>query len=163
MSTRCRGRASRNAMVGTRLWPPASTRPSSSAYSASASVRRRSGRGTGTGRASFGAFIALADPAPAHSRASGNQGCAQRAIREPPVRCSGSPLADERWNDSMQHALQARALERFVANVGVDDPAEIVGLRQIAGLDQLLLQPIELVHVDRHRRIDARSSDWRPR
>ena len=31
MSTRCRGRASRNAMVGTRLWPPASTRPSSPA------------------------------------------------------------------------------------------------------------------------------------
>ena len=37
MSTRCFGRASRNAMVGTRLCPPASTRPSSLAYRASRS------------------------------------------------------------------------------------------------------------------------------
>ena len=35
MSTRWLGRASRNAMIGTRLWPPASTRPSSGATSAS--------------------------------------------------------------------------------------------------------------------------------
>src|ERR1041384_4124786 len=37
MSTRCLGFASRNAMVGTRLWPPAMTRPSSSQYSAKSS------------------------------------------------------------------------------------------------------------------------------
>ena len=34
MSTRWAGRARRNAMIGTRLWPPASTRPSSAATSA---------------------------------------------------------------------------------------------------------------------------------
>ena len=38
MSTRWPGRASRNAMIGTRLWPPASTRPSSPATSARVST-----------------------------------------------------------------------------------------------------------------------------
>src|SRR5262249_33302634 len=38
ISTRCAGLASRKAMVGTRLWPPARTRPSSAANSASSAT-----------------------------------------------------------------------------------------------------------------------------
>ena len=46
MSTRCAGLASRNAMIGTRLWPPASTRPSSGATLARIATASATVRGT---------------------------------------------------------------------------------------------------------------------
>ncbi len=47
------------------------------------------------------------------------------------------------------------ARARLRANVAVDHPAHVERLRQVPRLDQLLLQPFELVHGNRHLGVDA--------
>src|SRR5262249_26020303 len=51
--------------------------------------------------------------------------------------------------------LQPGALERLGAQLGVDHAGGVIALRQVAGFDQPVLQPGELVRVDRHGGIDA--------
>ena len=98
MSTRCFGRASRNAMVGTRLCPPASTRPSSSPYSREQVQRFGDGlggvvleRGGLHAARSIGRPRALQRRSP--ERASG-LACAKRAGR--PTICS------RRWRQCLR-------------------------------------------------------------
>src|SRR5689334_10717112 len=83
--------------------------------------------------------------------------------------CAGAPAGASAAN-SAATALAARrrrerftgssilhpgALERLGAQLAVDHAGRVVALRQVAGLDQPVLQPSELVQVDRHGGIDA--------